>query len=271
MNSFKEITSKSNKTVKEVRKLTRKKYREQKGVFICEGIKIFVEALQSKVKIEYLFIEKKDQNEVISLISKYDKIFPIYIVEKDIIETMSSSVTPQGFIFAVNIGSLPKERQGKTIGKQYGKVFVYLDGLQDPGNLGTIIRTSHGVLVDGIFIGENTVDPFSDKAVRSTMGSLFKVPISYKTKKDLIKYKEKGFSIVVTSLEANKSIYETDLRGDTIIVIGNEGQGVTKEIQNIADKKVIIPMPGNLESLNAGVSFSVIVYERYRQTKQINE
>ena len=261
MDSFIKITSKSNKNIKEVRKLSKKKYREEKGLFVCEGVRIFKEALESKVKIKYLFIEEKDKEETISLVSSYNNTFDVYLVSKDILETMSTSVTPQGFIFTIKIDSLPKniDTQSKN------KVYVYLDGLQDPGNLGTIIRTAHGALVDGVFIGDNTVDPFSDKSVRSTMGSLFKVPIIYKTKKDLLLLKEKGFSIVVTSLEASKSLYDTDLSGNMIIVIGNEGQGVTRDIQNISDKRIIIPMPGELESLNAGVSFSIIIYERLRQ------
>lgn len=261
MNNFQEISSKNNQKIKNVKKLHRKKYREEAGLFICEGIRVFKEALNSNVKIDSLFIDKNDIEETEKLLKDYSKGFDIYIVSKDIIETMSTSVTPQGYIFLVDIDSLPKTVDNK----EKSKVYVYLDELQDPGNLGTIIRTSHGTLVDAVFIGENTVDPFSDKSVRSTMGSLFKVPIIYKTKEDLILLKKNGFSIVTTSLDAKKSIFETDLTGNIVIVIGNEGRGVSSEILNISDTKVIIPMPGDLESLNAGVSFSVVIYERLRQ------
>ena len=148
-----------------------------------------------------------------------------------------------------------------------GKFYLLCDKVQDPGNLGTIIRTAHAAGVDGIILTKGTVDVYNEKTIRSTMGSLFHIPVVYddgdlSIVRALI---NKGFSLLSTSLEGDKNFFEEDLTGNLIISVGNEGNGVSKEVYELSDKKVKIPMPGGAESLNVAIASSIILYEKVRQ------
>jgi len=143
------------------------------------------------------------------------------------------------------------------------------DKLQDPGNLGTIIRTAHAAGVDGIILTKGTVDVYNEKTIRASMGSLFHVPVIYDDKDNTIikSLCNRGFSLLATSLEGDKDFFEEDLSGNLIISVGNEGNGVSKEIYELSNKKVKIPMPGGAESLNVAIATSIILYEKVRQNK----
>ena len=134
--------------------------------------------------------------------------------------------------------------------------------------MGTIIRSVHACGFNGIITTKGTVDTYNGKTLRSTMGSVFRVPIVEDCDLSIIeKLKNKGYKFIVSTLEDSVDFYDSDLRGNIVIVIGNEGNGVSKEIMNIADIKVRIPMPGGSESLNAGVAASVMMYEALRQRR----
>ena len=142
---------------------------------------------------------------------------------------------------------------------------LILDNIQDPGNMGTILRTADSLNIKQVIISKGSSDVFSPKVVRSTMGAIFRISIIesedlVKTIKDLKKHK---INIVVTSLDTNKSMYNIDYN-KSAIVIGNEANGVSKEIQDLADNKVKIPMIGKTESLNASVATAIILYEAMR-------
>lgn len=141
-----------------------------------------------------------------------------------------------------------------------------IDGIQDPGNMGTIIRTADSANLKQILVSKNTVDAYSSKVIRSTMGAIYRVKIiECKNLKDTLeKLKNYNFKIVSTSLDTNNSIYDIDYN-KKVIVIGNEGNGISKEIQDISDYKVKIPMLGKTESLNASVAAGVMIYEYIRQ------
>lgn len=144
---------------------------------------------------------------------------------------------------------------------------LFLDGIQDPGNMGTIIRTADAFNIDGIILGEGCVDPYNSKVVRSTMGSIFRVPlyICKNSIESLLELKGKGFNIIATSLRGI-SIYNVDFNFNKkfLCIIGNEANGVSPKILDFADRQIKIPMPGNAESLNAGVAASIIMYEAMR-------
>ena len=150
-----------------------------------------------------------------------------------------------------------------------GDFYLLCDKLQDPGNLGTIIRTAHAAGVDGIILTKGTVDIYNEKTIRASMGSLFHIPVIYDDKDNTIVKGlcNKGFSLLSTSLEGDKDFFEEDLSGKLIISVGNEGNGVSKEIYELSDKKVKIPMPGGAESLNVAIAASIILYEKVRQNK----
>ena len=147
-------------------------------------------------------------------------------------------------------------------------IILFLDGLQDPGNMGTIIRTADAFNIDGIILGQGSVDPYNLKVVRATMGSIFRVPlyICDNSLETIMGLKTRGFNLLATSLEGSL-IYDSDFKGKIISVIGNEANGVSPDILKEADKCIKIPMPGNAESLNAGVAASIIMYEAMRSRK----
>lgn len=142
---------------------------------------------------------------------------------------------------------------------------LFLDGIQDPGNMGTIIRSADAFNIDGIILGDGSVDPYNSKVVRATMGSIFRVPLYVCDNSigSLESLKNKGFNILATSLDG-MNIYDGDFNNKFICVIGNEANGVSPRILDMADRRIKIPMPGNAESLNAGVAASIIMYESMR-------
>lgn len=255
------ITSKDNEIVKHIRKLSEKKYREESREFIIEGIKLLEEAINENAKIEKVIIcddcnlEGTIYNELKYEIAKLDC---IYVSEK-IFKLISDVKTPQGIMAIIK-----KEDKKEEI-KYDEDLTLILDNIQDPGNMGTILRTADSLNLKQVIISKGSSDVFSPKVVRSTMGAIFRINIIesddlVKTVKELKKHKIK---IIVTSLDTNDSIYDINY-SKSAIVIGNEANGVSKEIQDLADNKVKIPMIGKTESLNASVATSVILYEAMR-------
>ena len=139
--------------------------------------------------------------------------------------------------------------------------------MQDPGNLGTIIRTAHASGALGVILRKGTVDLYNDKTLRSTMGSIFNVPVVYDNDDldTILSLKNNGFKVISSSLDTDYNFYDIDLTGKCIIVVGNEGNGISSEIFAISDEKFKIPMPGGAESLNVGIATSVIAFEAVRQ------
>ena len=189
-------------------------------------------------------------------IAKYNCIY----VTKKLFQTMTDVVSPQGVMAVVE--------KGDNIDKiDYTEDFILaLDGIQDPGNLGTILRTADSANLKQIILSGDCADPYNPKVVRSTMGAIFRMnmvttPNLLKTLQEIKRHK---FEIIVTSLETQKSIYDIFYH-KKVVVIGNEANGVTKEVQELADKKVKIPMLGKTESLNASVAAGIMIYEYVRE------
>lgn len=261
------ITSKDNEIIKNIKKLKDKKYRNEQKEFIVEGIKLIQEAIEEKAKIKMIIVcegcveEGSIEQKLLYQIAKYNC---IYVTEK-VFSSITDVKTPQGMLAVIEM----KESEEKTINYDEDIIFV-LDGIQDPGNLGTILRTIDSVGLTQIIVSKDTVDAYNPKVVRSTMGAIFRVRII--ESQDLIRtmrnIKKHRFEIIATSLSTNNSIYDIDYN-KKVIVIGNEANGVSKDIMNIADDKTKIPMLGKTESLNAAVSASVIAYEYVR--RKINQ
>lgn len=255
------ITSKDNEVVKSIKKLKEKKFRDEKNQYVVEGIKIVAEAIEENANIDSVVVCEDCVNDGTidkKLLYEIAKYKCIYVTEK-IFDTLSDVSNPQGIMAVIN-------RNEKNNSIDYSQDFiVVLDGIQDPGNLGTILRTVDSAGLNQIILSKETADSFNPKVVRSTMGGIFRVnPIKsenlIETLKDLQNH---GFEIVVTSLDTNNSIYDIDYHKKAI-VIGNEANGVSKEVQEMADKKVIIPMIGKTESLNASVAAGIMIYEYVR-------
>ena len=253
------IESKENSLFKETKKLKEKRNRSKEGKYLIEGFRLVQEAFKANMEIEYLVISEGSEDKLNEYLNEYINEEKIYIMKKNLFTMLTSTETPQGAIAVVKNKELQKDIEGEF--------FLLCDKVQDPGNLGTIIRTAHAAGVDGIILTKGTVDIYNDKSIRSTMGSLFYVPI-IQDDEDLSfvrKLKDEGFSLVATSLQESKDFFESDLKGKIILSVGNEGNGISEEVFSLADKKVKIPMPGGAESLNVAIATSIILFEKVRQ------
>ncbi len=233
------ITSKDNELVKKIKKLKEKKYRDLENSYIIEGIRLLKEAIQEKAKIKQIVLcddcEKQENipKEFMYEIAKYDCTY----VTKKIFKYLSEVQTPQGILAVIE-----KNNKDKEI--DYSQdIIVALDDVQDPGNLGTILRTVDSIGITQILVSKGTADSYNPKVVRSTMGAIFRIKIIEcedlaKTLKEVRKHK---FKIVVSSLQTENSIYDINYN-KKVIVIGNEANGVEEKIQEIADEKIKIPM-----------------------------
>ena len=257
------IESKNNSRIREYKKLKEKKYRLKEGMYLVEGFRLVEEAFKAGRHVHAVLYEKGKEEEFRRYIEPYAEKTDIVLTEKDVIVELSSTVHPQGVIGIISIEDSSSDEI--SLRDTSTGLLIYLDGLQDPGNLGTIIRSAHASGAKGIILGQNTVDPYNEKVIRSSMGSIFYLPIYLEGEKTLDQFMSEGYHLAVTSLKATRNLYHEDLTGKMIIAIGNEGNGITQEIEAKADLLLKIPMPGGAESLNAAVAASIILFERVRQ------
>lgn len=260
-----QITSKENKIIKHIIKLKEKKYRKEYNEYIIEGAKIVQEAIQEKAKIKQIIISENAINTDLiqnHLKEELQKIDYIQVPSK-IFKLISEVEKPQGILAIIE-----KKKQEENIDVNQD-IILALDDLQDPGNLGTIIRTADSVGLKQILISKGTTEAYNPKVIRSTMGAIFRVKIieCENLKETLKRLQKNNFKIMVTDLNTDKSIYDIKLQ-KKVIIIGNEANGVSEEIKNIADTRAIIPMFGKTESLNASIATGVILYEYVRQKLQ---
>ena len=277
------ISSKDNSLIKHIKRLKEKKYRDEYGEFIVEGLKLIKEAIQENADIRHIVVcDGCDNSEIIESHLKYEMARLDFIyVPQTIFKMISDVENPQGVLAVIgkfkkndeldNKANKNKHEEVEQISKTLNidlneDIILALDDIQDPGNLGTILRTADSVGLKQILFSKGTADAYNPKVVRSTMGAIFRVNVieCENLKETLKELQSKDYKVMTTSLKAKKSIYEVDYK-KRIIVIGNEANGVSKEILNIADEKVIIPMLGKTESLNASVATGIILYEYVRQ------
>lgn len=256
------ITSKDNEIVKSVRRLKEKKYRDLENKFLVEGIKMVEEAiLEENTKINLIVICEECINDGSlskELLYKIAKHNCIYVTEK-VFNLLSDVKTPQGILAVI-------EKNNVNTNIDYSQdIIIALDDIQDPGNLGTILRTVDSANLNQIIISKNSADCYNPKVVRSTMGAIFRVNIieTDNLEETLKQAQKNNFEVVVTALDTKNSIYDIEYK-NKVIVIGNEANGVSKKVQDLAEKKVKIPMLGKTESLNASVAASIMIYEYVR-------
>lgn len=258
------IESKDNTLFKYTKKLKERKYRSKENKYIIEGFRLVQEAFKAQCDIEYLIVNEYGKDKMYDYLSSYMDNIKIYEMKNDLFTQLIATENTQGIIAVVNINNCITDIQGEF--------YLLCDKVQDPGNLGTIIRTAHAAGVNGIILTKGTVDIYNDKTIRSTMGSIFYTPIIYDNDLSFLKkLKNEGFSLVATSLEESKNFFDEDLSGKIILSVGNEGNGISNEIFELSDKKVKIPMPGGAESLNVGVATSIILFEKVRQSLSKNK
>jgi TrmH family RNA methyltransferase len=256
-----EITSLHNPKIKQWSQLLTKRGREGQGKFILEGIHLVQEALKARLELEVILYS-------------VEKGFPVEIPERGqlpcevigvseaVLAKCSDTQTPPGVI-AIAVKPVWSSQQ---ILEQPNSLVVVVDGVQDPGNLGTIIRSADAVGATAVVLGRGTVDLYNPKAIRSTMGSLFHLPILECDLNEILPLVEKHqIQLVSTSLQAELSCYEMDMTGAIWMIVGNEGSGVSSELQRYVSKQIIIPMRGQAESLNVAMAATVLLFEAARQ------
>lgn len=264
------ITSTVNPRIKQlVQWQSRARERKKDGVFVAEGIKMLEEAPVEWIRDVYLTDElagrlqnaKTPKEQVL-----WKKIESVRFetVTGEVMKRAADTQTPQGVLTVLNQPSYHLE---EIFSRDKNGLYLVLEDLQDPGNLGTIVRTSEGAGVSGIVMSRKTVDIFNPKAVRATMGSIYRVPFIYveTLSEALIKMRRAGVSTYAAHLRGETYYNRFSFQNATAFLIGNEGAGLKKETVEAADFCLKIPMEGRVESLNAAVSAALLLYEAHRQ------
>lgn len=252
------IESKQNPVIKQLKKCKEKSGRDKYGLFLVEGTRLTFHAVKSGVPLEYLFCTPAYLEENSELLDGLD----YQLVTESVLKELCDTQHPQGVVAAVRKTSA--DLQEITIGESC--FYVFCDEVRDPGNIGTIIRTAEAAGADGVIVPKGCADIFSQKVVRSTMGSIFTLPIFMCDDKTsgLQFLRDNGCEILAADM-GGQNLYQHIFSEKSVIIIGNEANGVSDEALSVCDKKISVPMADAVESLNAAISFSVISYERLRQ------
>lgn len=250
-----DITSSSNSKCKYVKSLSQKKTRLKCGEYTIEGIKSVHDALNSQRRISSIYVSETFYREHDF---NYPSDIPLFTVADDVFAKMCDTKAPQGILAVVKIQNI--EFTADT-----DKAYIYCDGINDPGNLGTIIRTADAAGFGGVLLSEGCVDLYSPKTVRSSMGSFFNTNVITDVSHQKLKELSNEFQLIGGALGENAVDYRVpDLKKPTIIVVGNEANGISDEVMKLC-QCVKIPIIGKAESLNAGVAAAILMYEVLRQ------
>lgn len=254
------ITSTGNSQVKQVAALVKKaRERKKTGLFVVEGRKMFQEA--PKAWIEKVYVTERYLREYGELENSGWE-----LVSEEVMHAMADTQTPQGILALVRQPSwnLPDVWNGNN------PHIILLETLQDPGNLGTILRAGEGAGITGVVMNRETADIFNPKVIRSTMGSVYRVPFVYTDdlREAVMEIKKQGIRLFAAHLKGKKDYDQEDYRKGCGFLIGNEANGLSDETAELADSYIKIPMAGNVESLNAAVAASVLMFEASRQRRK---
>ena len=258
------IESPQNAQVKNIIQLNQKaKARKEQGCFITEGRKMFLEAPPGRIRKAYLSESLSEDPELRTRIVR-EKL-PYEIVSDKVFAKMSDTQTPQGILAVIETPSCVTEQ----LFSAERPLLMILEDLQDPGNLGTILRTAEGAGVTGVILTKKCVDITNPKVVRATMGSIYRMPFLYM--EDVPSAAEElaghGITVYAAHLRGKRFYDEEDYRSGTAFLIGNEGNGLSEEAAACADRLIRIPMEGQLESLNAAMAAGILMYEAARQRR----
>ena len=253
------ITTNQNKQIKQILKLKKSaRERRKQQLFLVEGIRMFKEIPEKRLYKAYAAKDFYEEHREI-----FQGIVP-EMVSPQIMKEISDTMTPQGVLALVQM----EEAEAKEFIKE-GVLLLVLENIQDPGNLGTILRTGEGAGIDGVLMSKDTVDVYNPKVIRSTMGSIFRVPFSYVEDMGMLirLLKKSQIAAYAAHLDGTNYTKENYRRG-TAFFIGNEGNGLSRELTDTADYKIKIPMSGKVESLNAAMAAGLLVYEARRQREE---
>lgn len=263
------ITSTSNQKVKQIIQWqTKARTRRQDDLFVAEGLKMYEEAPMELIREVYLtesLLQRLGNRQDPAHVNIEEKLkcTGYELVSEEVFARMSDTQTPQGILAVLR---RPMYELDKLL-KAEKPLLILLEDLQDPGNLGTIVRTGEGAGITGVIMSADTVDIYNPKTIRSTMGSIFRVPFVYvedigQTVRVL---QENGICVYAAHLQGQDYYSSFSFTGGTAFLIGNEGNGLCRETADLADSYLKIPMEGQVESLNAAIAASLLMYEAHRQ------
>ncbi|MGA9173974.1 MAG: RNA methyltransferase [Thermoactinomyces sp.] len=267
MTKIRLITSSANEQVKQWKKLKTKKGRSQQGALFIEGEHLIEEALNAKIPFLAVLLEQGKVEVMEPILRRFPEQVPVYELVPTLFHRLVETETPQGIAAVIR---LPEWSPASLFSPQKQEAtYLLLDAIQDPGNLGTIIRTAKAAGVDGILLGKGTVDPFNAKVVRAAMGSIFRIPLVQVDLADALSMlNEQGVTVVGTTPHAGVYHFDYSYPKRVAILLGNEGRGVNPDLLARVDVEVKIPMPGQTESLNVSAVGAILLYERVRQQYQ---
>ncbi|MBA8837198.1 RNA methyltransferase [Ochrobactrum sp. RH2CCR150] len=268
----KEVTSLTNPIVKDLRSLALKKFRDQQGVFLAEGLKLVIDALEQDWRIKTLVFAKSGKgNKMVEQVAArtFAKGGLVLEVTEKVISAITRRDNPQ-----VVVGVFEQQYQPlASLKPKHNDVYIALDRVRDPGNLGTVIRTADAVGAKGVILIGDTTDPYSLETVRATMGSVFSVPLYKATEGDFLNWR-KGFSGLIVGTHLKGAVdYRTIPYANkpVVLMMGNEQQGLPDNLANACDKLARIPQAGRADSLNLAIATGVMLYEIRRDALALDE
>jgi TrmH family RNA methyltransferase len=253
------ITSSQNSKIKLVRALMgRAKERREAGMFVVEGVRLAEEAAMGDWRLETVLYDKSVSERGNSLVSSLkSKGVEVEEISTDLMKSLCETEAPQGILAILQFSELPITN--------YPNFILIPDQIRDPGNLGTLLRSAAATGVQAVLIPPETTEAFAPKVLRAGMGAHFRVPIREMSWEEIREVgKLSGLQVYLAEMNG-KSCWETDLQQPLALIIGSEAEGASDEARNLATQKISIPMAGNVESLNAGVAGSVLMFEVVRQ------
>jgi RNA methyltransferase, TrmH family len=254
--------------IKQVRRLHRSKERQKQNLLLIEGTNLIEAACQADYNLDIIFYtERWQQNHQILCQVIVEQGRKTELVSPEILNAIATTVNPDGVVAIASYPSIsPKPTTIRGIG-------LAVEKLQDPGNLGTIIRTAVATEVDGLWLSDNSVDFYSPKVLRASVGQWFRLPVT--TNQDLPQLvkqqQQQGVQIIATTSKAAKTYWEVDFTRPSLILLGNEGAGLSSELIDLADIQLKIPLANQVESLNVAVATALILYEAQRQLANSRE
>jgi RNA methyltransferase, TrmH family len=256
------VTSRQNGLVKDLRRAFTQAVLTEDGHCAAEGVRVVEEAIRSGRKLKAVFVRESNAERANPLLPQLGSHTETVMLPDDVFDSAVLSDTPQGVAALVKIESAAL----KQVLAFDGALVLAVAGLQDPGNLGTLIRSAEAFGASAVLIGSGTVSPWNSKVIRGSSGSIFRMPvISGPLVTAFEVLRQSGYRVVATSSHRGTLLPDADLGGGTVVVIGNEGAGIARELMPFVDETIVIPQSSKVESLNAGIAGSIILYEAARQ------
>jgi TrmH family RNA methyltransferase len=259
------VASRQNALVKALRNAFSAAEPTAEGAMAVEGVRMIEEAVRSGLRFQAIFFSERGSNHATRLLPQISSHTEALLLPDDVFSSAVSTESPQGVAALVR---LKPAKLDDLLQSNSDPLLLGLAGLQDPGNLGTIIRSAEAFSARAILLGAGTVSQFNPKVARASAGALFRHPlIRVNLPETIARVKQLGFHLLATSSRKGVPLADSDLSGPSMIVIGNEGAGVPREILSMADELITIPHAPQVESLNAGIAASIVLYEAARQRK----